>query len=38
MNERQVKKLPIIDYETMSDIMYLESEYKEREIRKNGKH
>jgi hypothetical protein len=37
MKPKEVKKLPIIKYEALSEVMNLESEYKDKEIRKNGK-
>ena len=38
MKPKEVKKLPISIFETFSEIMNLESEFKDKEIRKNGKH
>jgi hypothetical protein len=38
MTAEQVKKLPIVTYETITEIMNLDSEHKNKELRKNGKH
>lgn len=37
MNAEQVKKLPIHTYEKITEIMNLETEYKDKELRKNDK-